>query len=145
MHFESKNLTPKKHPNFRPGDTIKVHYKIEEAAKAGAKEKKFRIQAFEGVCLRFKKGATASSFTVRKIGANSVGVERVFAYNSKLIDKLEIVAGGMVRRARLYYLRNLSGKAARIKSRRLKAGELMATVGDGATEAKPKKRKKAKK
>ena len=67
MHFESKNVTPKKHPNFRPGDTIKVHYKIEETAKAGAKEKKFRIQAFEGVCLRFKKGATAIAYSSNRI------------------------------------------------------------------------------
>ncbi len=134
--FTSKT---KQHPNFRPGDTIRVHYKIEES-KTGAKEKKFRIQVFEGVCLRFHRGTTSASFTVRKVGANAVGVERVFAYHSPYIDRIDIVSGGAVRRSRLYYLRSLAGKAARIKSRRLKAGEPTSTLGfeKAAKEKRPK-------
>ena len=98
--FEESFLSKsKKHPSFRPGDTIRVHYKVEEASRG--KEKKFRIQVFEGVCIRFKKGTSNSSFTVRKIGANSVGVERVFAYHSPLVVRIDIVSGGIVRRARL--------------------------------------------
>ncbi|WP_141736546.1 50S ribosomal protein L19 [Oligoflexus tunisiensis] len=100
-------------PKFRPGDTVRVHYKIQEGTEAG----KFRIQPFEGVVIRYKKGGVESSFTVRKIGANSVGVERVFPAYSPMIAKIEVVAAGIVRRSRLYYLRGLAGKAARIRSR----------------------------
>lgn len=137
--FEKKVLsTAKKHPAFRAGDTIRVHYKLEETKSAdekgkgkdkGKEEKKFRTQIFEGVCLRNRKGLTSASFTVRKIGANSVGVERVFPSNSPLIERIDIVSGGAVRRARLYYLRERAGKAARISARRLKAGEATSTLG----------------
>lgn len=141
--FEDRmHLGRKIHPDFRPGDTIRVHFKIEEASKGGA-EKKYRIQMFEGVCLCYKKGAAAASFTVRKIGANSVGVERIFNLRSPLIDKIDIVSGGTVRRARLYYLRELSGKAARISSRRLPAGMSLSTIDPDKKEA-PKKKKKKK-
>ena len=118
-------------------DKVRVHYRITEGSKS-------RIQIFEGLVIAISNGGPRTTFTVHK-ESFGVGVERVFAYHSKLIDKIEIVSGGMVRRARLYYLRNLSGKAARIKSRRLKSGELMATADDSTKEAKPKKRKKAKK
>lgn len=101
----------KKHPDFRPGDTVRVHYKIPEGAD------KFRIQHYEGVVLRKKKGTVDSTFTVRKIGAGGVGVERVFPLYSPFLDKIDIVASGVVRRARLYYLRDLTGKAARIRSK----------------------------
>ncbi len=112
--------SPKNLPSFRAGDTVRVHYKVEETAKAGSDEKKYRLQVFEGVCLRRKEGGKSSStFTVRKIGANSVGVERVFPLNSPHIENIEVLASGRVRRARLYYLRERSGKAARIKARRL--------------------------
>ena len=101
-------------PEFRPGDTVRVHYKLQEGADAS----KFRIQQFEGVVIAHKKGkGPESTFTVRKIGANSIGVERVFPAYSSQIAKVEVVASGIVRRSRLYYLRDLTGKAARIRSR----------------------------
>jgi len=128
--FERKVCLPQdvKHPHVRPGDTVRVMYKIEEQAKAEGDAKKYRIQAFEGVCIRYKKGGAAASIAVRKVGANSVGVERVFPLISPLVDNIEILSGGRVRRARLYYLRELSGKSARIRSRRLPAGTVLATV-----------------
>src|SRR6476661_8172111 len=81
-------------PVFRPGDTVRIHYKLQEGADAA----KFRIQQFEGVVIAFKKGGPESSFTVRKIGANSIGVERVFPAFSSQIAKVEVVAHGIVRR-----------------------------------------------
>ena len=104
---------------FSVGDTVKVHYKIQE----GSDKSKFRIQPFEGVVIRYKKGGVASSFTVRKMGANGVGVERVFPAYSSNIEKLEVLASGIVRRSRLFYLRELTGKAARIKSRYIPRGK----------------------
>ena len=97
-------------PDFGPGDTVKVHARIRE----GQKE---RIQVFQGVVIRKRKGNTGASFTVRKI-SYGIGVERIFPLHSPLIDKIEIVTRGRVRRARLYYLRKLRGKAARIKEKR---------------------------
>ncbi len=97
-------------PGFRPGDTIKVHVKIKE----GEKE---RIQVFQGVVIRMRRGNTGATFTVRKV-SYGIGVERIFPLHSPLIDKIEIMTRGRVRRARLYYLRNLKGKAARIKEKR---------------------------
>ena len=97
-------------PNFGPGDTIKVHARIRE----GQKE---RIQVFQGVVIRKRKGTTGATFTVRKI-SYGVGVERIFPLHSPMIDKVEVVSKGKVRRARLYYLRKLRGKAARIKELR---------------------------
>ena len=97
-------------PPFRSGDTVKVHSRIKE----GDKE---RIQVFEGVVIRKRKGNTGATFTVRKI-SYGVGVEKIFPVHSPTIDKVEIVSRGKVRRARLYYLRKLRGKAARIKERR---------------------------
>lgn len=96
-------------PAFRPGDNVKVHLRIVE----GEKE---RIQVFQGNVIRVKRGNTNSSFTVRKI-SDGVGVERIFPFNSPFIDKVEVVTEGRVRRSRLYYLRKLKGKAARIKPR----------------------------
>ena len=100
-------------PTFRPGDSVRVDYKVPE----GDSKTKFRIQTFEGIVTRRRRGTTNATFTVRKIAANSVGVERVFPSNSPFIDKIEIVSQGVVRRSRLYYLRDLRGKAARIRSR----------------------------
>jgi large subunit ribosomal protein L19 len=100
-------------PEFRSGDTVRVHYKIQEGADAS----KFRIQTYEGIVTRYRKGPAGSTFTVRKISAGGVGVERVFPSLSPLVDKVEVIAQGRVRRSRLYYLRDLSGKAARIRSR----------------------------
>ncbi len=96
-------------PKFRPGDTVKVHVKVVE----GTRE---RIQVFEGVVIRRRGTGLGETFTVRRI-SYGVGVERTFPLNSPKIDKIEIVKLGKVRRARLYYLRNLRGKAARIKER----------------------------
>ena len=97
-------------PSFRPGDTVRVHVKLKE----GDKE---RVQVFEGVVIRKRKGLNRATFTVRKV-SYGVGVERIFPLNSPHIAKIEVVREGRVRRARLYYLRNLKGKAARLKERR---------------------------
>ena len=94
-------------PDFKPGDTVKVHVKIKE----GDKE---RIQIFEGICIAQKHGSIRATFTVRKISFGH-GVERIFPLHSKVIDKVEVVRSGRVRRAKLYYIRDLRGKAARIK------------------------------
>ncbi len=113
-NFEKKKFPQESGlPKFRPGDTVRVHYKIQEGTEAG----KFRIQQFEGVVIAHKRGGVEGSFTVRKIGANSIGVERVFPLFSPQIAKVDLVASGVVRRSRLYYLRELEGKAARIRSR----------------------------
>lgn len=112
--FENRVFAQKKqHPTFRVGDTVRINYKIQE----GADKTKFRVQQFEGVVIRYRKGTAEASFTVRKIAANSIGVERVFPLYSPYVDSVELVASGIVRRARLYYLRDLAGKAARIRSR----------------------------
>lgn len=98
-------------PNFRPGDTVKVHVKIKE----GEKE---RIQVFQGVVISKRKGTAKASFTVRKV-SYGVGVERVFPLHSPVLDKIEVVTRGRVRRAKIYYLRNRRGRAARIKEKRI--------------------------
>ncbi len=97
-------------PRFKAGDTLRVHFKIRE----GAKE---RIQVFEGVCIRRHNNGAASTFTVRKV-SYGVGVERIFPLHSPKIQKIEVKARGRVRRARLYYLRQRRGKAARIRELR---------------------------
>jgi large subunit ribosomal protein L19 len=97
-------------PAFRPGDTLKVHVRVTEGNRS-------RIQVFQGVVIRRQGGGARETFTVRKI-SYSVGVERTFPINSPSIDHIEIVTRGDVRRAKLYYLRNLRGKAARIKEKR---------------------------
>ncbi len=97
-------------PAFRPGDTVKVNVKIKE----GEKE---RIQTFKGVVISRRRGTSNASFTVRKI-SYGVGVERIFPLHSPMIDSIEIITKGRVRRSKIYYLRNLRGKAARIKERR---------------------------
>lgn len=96
-------------PEFRPGDTVKVHVRVVE----GDKE---RIQVFQGVVIARRGGGTRETFTVRKI-SGGVGVERIFPLHSPIIDKIEVVRRGKVRRAKLYYLRALRGKAARIEER----------------------------
>lgn len=96
-------------PDFRPGDTVKVHIRIIE----GAKE---RVQIFQGVVIKRKRGTMGASFTVRKI-SNGVGVEKTIPMHSPRIEKVEVVTRGRVRRSRLYYLRDLRGKAARIRER----------------------------
>lgn len=94
-------------PEFKAGDTLRVHVKVIE----GEKE---RIQVFEGVCIRRQNGSIRETFTVRKV-SYSIGVERTFPVHSPRVDKIEVMARGRVRRAKLYYLRQRSGRAARIK------------------------------
>jgi large subunit ribosomal protein L19 len=97
-------------PAFATGDTVKVYVKIKE----GEKE---RIQVFQGVVISKRKGTTNATFTVRKV-SYGVGVERIFPLHSPIIDRIEVVTRGRVRRAKIYYLRKLRGKAARLKERR---------------------------
>jgi large subunit ribosomal protein L19 len=94
-------------PPFRPGDTVRVHVKIKEGDK-------FRIQIFEGVVIAQKRNGISSTFTVRKVSLG-YGIERIFPVHSPIIEKLEVMKSGKVRRARLYYLRGRRGKAARLK------------------------------
>ena len=124
-------------PEFRPGDTVKVHVRVVEAGRE-------RIQVFQGVVIRRQGGSLQETFTVRKISFG-VGVERTFPVHSPSISKLEVVTRGRVRRAKLYYLRERRGKKARIKERRLGEEELAAiaaaeaerAAGDGSAEPEP--------
>ena len=95
-------------PEFRSGDTVKVHVRITEGEKS-------RIHIYEGLVISVRGGGVSKTFTVRKISGNQVGVERTFMFNSPVIAKLEVVRKGKVRRNKINYIRNLSGKAARIK------------------------------
>ncbi|CAA9385141.1 MAG: LSU ribosomal protein L19p [uncultured Nocardioides sp.] len=97
-------------PAFRAGDTIKVHVKVIEGSRS-------RVQVFQGVVIRIHGSGVGRTFTVRKVSFG-VGVERTFPLNSPIFEKIEVVTRGDVRRAKLYYLRNLRGKAAKIKERR---------------------------
>ena len=97
-------------PEFRPGDTLKVHVKVVEGTRS-------RIQVFQGVAIRRQGAGVRETFTVRKVSFG-VGVERTFPVHTPVIDKIEVVTRGDVRRAKLYYLRELRGKAAKIKERR---------------------------
>jgi large subunit ribosomal protein L19 len=99
------------HPKVEVGDTVKVHVRIVE----GNRE---RIQVFQGVVIRARKGGNDANFTVRRIASHGVGVERTFLLQSPRIEKIEITRRAKVRRAQLYYLRNRRGKAARLKERR---------------------------
>jgi large subunit ribosomal protein L19 len=97
-------------PDFSPGDTVKVHVRIRE----GEKE---RVQVFQGVVISKRRGTTNATFTVRKV-SYGIGVERVFPINSPSIDRIEVLTHGKVRRSKIYYLRDLRGKAARLKEDR---------------------------
>ncbi|HVS92699.1 MAG TPA: 50S ribosomal protein L19 [Mucilaginibacter sp.] len=108
---EEQSVEKKNVPAFKAGDTVSVHYKIRE----GNKE---RIQVYQGVVIQRNGAGTTETFTVRKV-SNGVGVERIFPINSPNIDKIEVNSFGKVRRAKLFYLRDLTGKAARIKSKRV--------------------------
>jgi large subunit ribosomal protein L19 len=123
-----RNLVQKKFKkapmaNFRTGDTVQVHVRIVEGEKT-------RVQIFEGIVIREKGGGLDSMFTVRKI-SNGIGVERTFPYYSSSIEKVEVTSRGSTRRSKLYYLRNLEGKAARIDS------ELEFVGVDAAPQAAP--------
>jgi large subunit ribosomal protein L19 len=106
-------------PQFREGDTVKVNVRVVEYKdlKGGKVETRERLQAYEGIVIARHNRGISSSFTVRKI-SNGVGVERVFPLHSPLLESISVVRRGRVRRAKLYYLRDLSGKAARIRERR---------------------------
>ncbi len=111
--FEKAQIESKEIPEFRAGDTVNVAVRIKE----GNKE---RVQNYEGVCISLRGEGAGKTFTVRKIGANNVGVERIFPIYSESIESIKVVRRGRVRRAKLFYLRNLRGKAARIKELRRK-------------------------
>ena len=117
-------------PDFRPGDSVKVWAKIREGEKT-------RLQAFEGVCIRRVHKGSRSTFTVRKI-SYGVGVERIFPDNSPNIDRVEVTSRGQVHQAKLFYLRDLTGKAARIKERegsnQSEAAEAAPAAGEGGGE-----------
>ena len=108
---EEQTVVVNKFPSFKAGDTVSVHYKIRE----GNKE---RIQVYQGVVIQRNSVGVSETFTVRKV-SNGIGVERIFPANSPNIDKVEVNSHGKVRRSKLYYLRALTGKAARIKSKRV--------------------------
>jgi large subunit ribosomal protein L19 len=112
---ENQFPTAKEYPSFKAGDTVTVHYKIVE----GNKE---RIQQFRGVVLQRKGNGAGATFTVRKMSGN-IGVERIFPFASPFIDQIEINKHGRVRRARIFYLRGLTGKKARIQEKRMKFAE----------------------
>ncbi len=106
--FEKKQFEQKNIPDFRAGDTLRVAVTIKEGDKT-------RIQNFEGVCIAKRGSGTGTTFIVRKIGANNIGVERIFPLYSDSIDSITVLRKGKVRRAKLFYLRERKGKAARIK------------------------------
>ena len=110
-HFEKSQIESKEVPQFKAGDTVRVSVEIKEGNKT-------RIQDFEGVCISIRGEGVGRTFTVRKVGANNVGVERIFPLYSDSIKGIKVVRRGRVRRAKLYYLRDRQGKAARIKEQR---------------------------
>ena len=111
--FEQAQLENKNSPVFRAGDTVRVAVRIKEGEKT-------RVQNFEGLCIAIRGQGTGRTFMVRKMGANSVGVERIFPLYSDSIESIEVLRRGRIRRAKLFYLRELKGKAARIKELRRK-------------------------
>lgn len=106
--FENAQIVGKQVPEFRAGDTLRVALRIKEGDKS-------RVQNFEGICIARRGTGTGETFIVRKIGANSVGVERIFPIYSENIEEITLVRRGRVRRSKLFYLRDRRGKAARIK------------------------------
>jgi len=111
--FEAKQLEGKDIPQFRAGDTLRVAVNIKEGEKT-------RVQNYEGLCIAIRGQGTGRTFMVRKMGANSIGVERIFPLYSDSIESITVLRRGRIRRAKLFYLRELKGKAARIKELRRK-------------------------
>ena len=109
--MKSLEAPDRNHPEFGPGDTIKVHALVVE----GDKE---RVQVFQGMVIRYRSGGNDANFTVRRIASNGIGVERTFLLRSPRIEKIEVVRRAKVRRAQLYYMRDIRGKAARLKEKR---------------------------
>lgn len=123
-----KSLQPNpKIPLLQPGDQVRVHQKIIE----GDRE---RVQVFQGTIIRLRKGGANASFTVRRIASNNIGVERTYLLNSPRIDKVEVMRHAKVRRAQLYYFRNLRGKSARLKERLPVSNKAKAAQSDQADE-----------
>ncbi|WP_298086708.1 50S ribosomal protein L19 [uncultured Campylobacter sp.] len=106
--FEQTQIAQKSVPDFRAGDTLRISIRIKEGDKT-------RIQNFEGICIARRGSGTGETFIIRKIGANSVGVERIFPIYSESLESITVLRQGRVRRAKLFYLRDRRGKAARIK------------------------------
>lgn len=109
--FESAQMEGKEIPQFRAGDTVRLGVEIKEGTKT-------RVQNFEGVVIALKGEGLSNTFTIRKIGANGIGVERIFPLYSDSLKSIEVIRKGRVRRAKLHYLRGLKGKAAKIKELR---------------------------
>jgi len=112
-NFENTQTSAKTIPDFRAGDTIKLAVTIKEGDKS-------RVQSYEGVCIARRGQGTGETITIRKIGANGIGIERIFPTYSDSITEIKVVRRGRVRRAKLFYLRDLAGKKARIKELRRK-------------------------
>ncbi len=106
--FEQAQIGDKKVPEFRAGDSLSLSIRIKEGDKT-------RVQIFEGVCIAVRGTGTGKTITVRKVGANGVGVERIFPIYSDSLEEIKVIRRGRVRRAKLFYLRDRSGKSARIK------------------------------
>jgi large subunit ribosomal protein L19 len=112
-NFENAQITEKTIPEFRAGDTLRLAVTIKEGDKT-------RVQSYEGVCIAKRGQGTGKTITVRKIGANGIGIERIFPMYSDSITEIKVIRRGRVRRAKLFYLRDLAGKKARIKELRRK-------------------------
>ena len=112
-NFEKAQIAEKTLPDFRAGDTVRLAVSIKEGDKS-------RVQNYEGVCIAKRGQGTGQTITVRKIGANGVGIERIFPIYSESINEIKVIRRGRVRRAKLFYLRDLAGKKARIKELRRK-------------------------
>ncbi|MBU0721546.1 50S ribosomal protein L19 [bacterium] len=112
-NFEKAQMNEKTFPEFRAGDTVRLAVTIKEGDKT-------RVQNYEGVCIAKRGQGTGQTITVRKIGANSIGIERIFPIYSDSINEITVIRRGRVRRAKLFYLRDLAGKKARIKELRRK-------------------------
>ncbi len=110
-NFENAQIAEKNIPDFRAGDTVRLAVTIKEGDKT-------RVQDYEGVCIAIRGEGTGRSINIRKIGANGVGIERIFPIYSDSINEIKVIRRGRVRRAKLYYLRDLAGKKARIKELR---------------------------
>ena len=124
LDFVEKTQLRENIPAFQPGDTVRVHVRIKE------EKNKERLQIFEGIVIARKHGGVRETITVRKVSSGGIGVERIFPLHATIIDHIDVVRYGRVRRAKLYYLRDLRGKAARIKERdmRLKKKDTAATT-----------------
>ena len=110
-NFEKSQIAEKNVPGFRAGDTVRLEVNIKEGDKT-------RVQSYEGVCIAKRGQGTGATITIRKIGANAIGIERIFPLFSDSLQEIKVIRRGRVRRAKLFYLRDLAGKKARIKELR---------------------------